>query len=359
MAPAAHPFRPVWAGPHGSEGMRRTNAATARMSFRQRHYLKLLDFSGHEIRELLELSRHLKWARKSGQEVSRLGGKAIALLFEKDSTRTRCAFEVAAIHQGAQTSYISSGSHFGKKESVADTARVLGRMFDAIAFRGFSQETVEGLARHAGVPVYNGLTDEFHPTQVLADFLTMQEHNACSLGEQTLVYLGDGANNMGNSLMVGAAKVGMDFRMACPEGLRPEPALIDACQAIASGTGARLSFHDDPHEAVRGADYLYTDVWVSMGQSEELWEQRISALKPYRVTMDLMRATGKRDTKFLHCLPAFHNSDTEVGAQLGERHGLNGIEVTEEVFESEQSLVFDQAENRLHTIKAILVATLV
>lgn len=346
-------------GPPGAEGMRWASAATAGMSFRQRPFLKLLDFSSHEIQKLLELSRHLKWARKGGQEVPRLRGKAIALLFEKDSTRTRCAFEVAAIHQGAQTSYISGGSHFGKKETVADTARVLGRMFDAIAFRGFSQKTVEGLARHAGVPVYNGLTDEFHPTQVLADFLTMQEHNVRPLAQQTLVYLGDGANNMGNSLMVGAAKVGMDFRMACPEGLRPESALIDTCLAIASGTGARLSFHDDPYQAVRGADFLYTDVWVSMGQPEELWEQRISALKPYRVTMDLMRATGKRDTKFLHCLPAFHNSDTEVGAQIAGRHGLDGIEVTEEVFESEHSVVFDQAENRLHTIKAIMVATLV
>lgn len=328
------------------------------MGFRQRHYLKLLDFSSSEIHELLQLSRHLKWARKSGQEAPRLGGKAVALLFEKDSTRTRCAFEAAAIHQGAQTSYISSGSHFGKKETVADTARVLGRMFDAIAFRGFSQETAEELARHAGVPVYNALTDEFHPTQVLADFLTMQEHSLRPLREQTLVYLGDGANNMGNSLMVGAAKVGMDFRMACPKGLRPDETLIETCQVLGSETGARLSFFEDPFEAVRDADYLYTDVWVSMGESEELWEKRIEELRPYRVTMELLTASGKPDTKFLHCLPAFHNADTEVGAEIAARHGLDGIEVTDEVFESEHSVVFDQAENRLHTIKAILVATL-
>jgi ornithine carbamoyltransferase len=330
------------------------------MTFRQRHFLKLLDYSGSEIGQLLELSRHLKWARKSGQEVPRLAGKALALLFEKDSTRTRCAFEVAAIHQGAQVTYLggAGGSHFGKKETVADTARVLGRMYDAIAFRGFGQEMVEELARHAGVPVYNALTDEFHPTQILADFLTMIENSPKPLPEQTLVYLGDGANNMGNSLMVGAAKLGLDFRMACPKALRPDETLIETCQMLGAESGARLSFHDDPFEAVEGADFLYTDVWVSMGQPEDLWKERIEQLKPFRVTMELLAATGKRHSKFMHCLPAFHNSSTEVGAAIAERYGLDGVEVTDEVFESDQSIVFEQAENRLHTIKAILVATL-
>jgi ornithine carbamoyltransferase len=328
------------------------------MRFRQRSFLKLLDFSSSEIHHLLQLARQLKWARHSGQEVPRLQGKTVALLFEKDSTRTRCAFEVAAAHQGAQTSYLGLGSHFGKKETVADTARVLGRLYDAIAFRGFHQETVDELARHAGVPVYNALTDQFHPTQILADLLTMSEHCPLPLARQTLVYLGDGANNMGNSLLVGAARLGLDFRMASPPELRPEAQLIETCQALAAQSGARLSFHDDPEEAVRGADFLYTDVWVSMGEPPELWEQRIKLLQPYRVTARLMAATGKRESKFLHCLPAFHNDATEMGAEIARRYGLQGIEVTEEVFESEQSVVFDQAENRLHTIKALLVATL-
>ncbi len=329
------------------------------MNFRQRHFLKLLDLSASEIRDLLELSRQLKWARNARQEQPRLAGKTIALLFEKDSTRTRCAFEAAAVHQGAQVVYLGSGgSHFGKKETVADTARVFGRMFDALSFRGYKQSVVEELARHAGIPVYNALTDEFHPTQILADFLTMSEHNPRPLAQQSLVYLGDGANNMGNSLMVGSAKLGLDFRMACPPSLRPEAELIATCQTLAKESGARLSFHDDPYEAVKGADFLYTDVWVSMGQPEALWEERISLLKPYRVTADLMAATGKPESKFLHCLPAFHNADTEVGAAISEKFGLDGIEVTEEVFESPASVVFDQAENRLHTIKAIMVATL-
>jgi ornithine carbamoyltransferase len=329
------------------------------MTFRQRHFLKLLDFSSGEIADLLELSRQLKAARKAGREMPRLAGKRVALLFEKDSTRTRCAFEAAAAHQGAQVSYLGpSGSHFGKKETVADTARVLGRMFDALAYRGHAQETVEELARFAGVPVYNALTDEFHPTQILADFMTMLEHNPRPLREQSLVYLGDGANNMGNSLLVGAAKLGLDFRMACPAALRPEPALVESCQALAARTGARLSFHDDPFEAVAGADFLYTDVWVSMGQPESLWEERIELLRPYRVSMDLMVATGKAESRFLHCLPAFHNSQTEVGKAICDRFGLDGVEVTDEVFESPRSVVFDQAENRLHTIKAIMVATL-
>ena len=329
------------------------------MSLRHRHFLKLLDISREEILELLEIARRSKQAQHSGQETARLEGKAIALIFEKDSTRTRCAFEVAAIHQGARTSYLgAAGSHFGKKETVADTARVLGRMYDAICFRGYEQDTVEELARHAGVPVYNALTDRFHPTQILADFLTMSEHCAKPLSQQTLVYLGDGANNMGNSLMVGAAKVGLDFRMACPDGLRPESSLVDACQELASSSGARLGFYDDAFAAVKGADFVYTDVWVSMGQPEALWKERIAALTPYRVTAELMAASGDQQTKFLHCLPAFHNADTEVGAAIARDYGLNGVEVTEEVFESDRSVVFDQAENRLHTIKAILLATL-
>ena len=329
------------------------------MSLSQRHFLKLLDFTAAEIGEFLRLSKSLKEQRKSGTETPRLPGKAVALVFEKDSTRTRCAFEVAAIHQGAGTSYLGvAGSHFGKKETVADTARVLGRMYDAIVYRGYAQQTVEELARHAGVPVYNALTDEFHPTQILADFLTMAEHCDKPLKEQTLVYLGDGANNMGNSLMVGSAKLGLDFRMACPLSLRPTAELIETCQSLAGQSGARLTFHDDPREAVRGADFLYTDVWVSMGQPESLWDERIDLLRPYRVSMDLMHATGNPDAKFLHCLPAFHNLHTDVGQAIFERHGMNGIEVSEEVFESARSVVFDQAENRLHTIKAIMVATL-
>lgn len=329
------------------------------MSLRLRHFLKLLDHPPEEILELLESARQLKQARRSARETTRLEGKAIALIFEKDSTRTRCAFEVAAMHQGARTSYLgAAGSHFAKKETVADTARVLGRMYDAICFRGYEQQTVEELACHAGVPVYNALTDQFHPTQILADFLTMSEHCAKPLSEQTLVYLGDGANNMGNSLMVGAAKVGLDFRMACPEGLRPESSLVALCQKLAASSGARLRFYDDAFAAVEGADFVYTDVWVSMGSPESLWKERIASLTPYRVTAELMAASGNQQTKFLHCLPAFHNADTEVGAAIARDYGMNGVEVTEEVFESDRSVVFDQAENRLHTIKAILLATL-
>lgn len=330
------------------------------MPFRNRHFLKLLDYSPAEISDLLELSRRLKWAHRSGQEIPRLTGKAIALIFEKDSTRTRCAFEVAAIHQGAQVTYLGpSGTHIGKKETVADTARVLGRMFDAIQYRGYGQEKVEELARFAGVPVYNGLTDEFHPTQILADFLTMTEHCHKPLSKQTLVYYGDGANNMGNSLMVGSAKMGLDFRMACPAELRPEEALVETCQALAAESGAQLGFFDDPVEAAMDADFVYTDVWLSMGEPAEKWAERVELLKPYRVTSEIMNATANPEAKFLHCLPAFHNSETEVGAKIKEQFGLEGMEVTEEVFESPQSVVFDQAENRLHTIKAIMVASLV
>ncbi len=329
------------------------------MGFRNRHFLKLLDFSASEISELLEIAKFLKTARRSGQERPCLQGKAIALIFEKDSTRTRCAFEVAAIHQGAQVTYLGpSGTHIGGKETMADTARVLGRMYDAIQYRGFAQERVEELARFAGVPVYNGLTDEFHPTQILADLLTMLEHCPKPLSEQSLVYLGDGRNNMGNSLLVGAAKMGLDFRMASPETLRPDESLIETCQVFASESGAQLRFFTDPEEAVSGADFVYTDVWLSMGQSSSLWTERVEMLRPYRVTSALMNSTGNQQAKFLHCLPAFHNSATEVGEKIREQFGLEGMEVTEEVFESLDSVVFDQAENRLHTIKAILVATL-
>ena len=329
------------------------------MSFRNRHFLKLLDFSPAEIGDLLDLSERLKWAQKSGQERPCLQGKAIALIFEKDSTRTRCAFEVAAIHQGAQVTFLGpKGTHLGSKETVADTARVLGRMYDAIQYRGFGQERVEELSRFAGVPVYNGLTDEFHPTQILADFLTMREHCEKPLREQTLVYLGDGANNMGNSLMVGAAKMGLDFRMACPDSLRPDEALVETCQALAAESGAQLRFFADPTEAVAGADFLYTDVWLSMGQPKEMWAERVAQLKPYRVTSELMSRTGNDRCKFLHCLPAFHSAETTVGASIKEQFGMDGMEVSNEVFESGQSVVFDQAENRLHTIKAVMVATL-
>ncbi len=324
-----------------------------------RHFLKLLDFSATEIHEFLETAHTLKTERQRGEEFPRLQGKALVLLFEKDSTRTRCAFEVSAIHQGAQCSYLgSSGSHMGKKETVADTARVLGRMYDGIAYRGFAQETVEELARYAGVPVFNALTDEFHPTQVLADFLTMSEHCEKPLGEQSLTYLGDGSNNMANSLMVGAAKLGLDFRLASPHGLRPEPKLVAVCEELSKKSGARIQFFEDAKEAVLGADFLTTDVWVSMGQSEELWAERIEALRPFRVTSELFVATENSQARFLHCLPAFHDDRTEVGRKIHEKFGLNGIEVTDEVFESSRSVVFDQAENRLHTIKALLVTSL-
>ena len=324
-----------------------------------RHFLKLLDFSQEEVNYLLRLSARLKSARKNGQEVAHLQGKVIALIFEKNSTRTRSAFEVGAFHQGAHTSYIGpTGSHIGYKETPADTARVLGSMYDAILYRGHGQEIVEALAAHAGVPVYNGLTDEFHPTQVLADFLTMSECCPKPLSQQTLAYLGDGANNTANSLIVGAALMGLDLRLACPPELRPEQSLVETCQALANESGGSISLYDCAQEAVKGADFLYTDVWLSMGQAEEEWERRVELLKPYRVDSQLMEATGHPQAKFLHCLPAYHNSGTPMGAKFYEEHGLLGIEVSEEVFESEASVVFQQSENRLHTIKALMVATL-
>lgn len=328
-------------------------------NLRHRHFLKLLDFEPAEIGFLLKLSADLKTARYAGTEQPLLTGKSVALIFEKASTRTRCAFEVAAYQQGAHVTYLGpTGSHIGNKETMKDTARVLGRMYDGIQYRGYGQERVEDLAAHAGVPVWNGLTDQFHPTQILADFLTMQEHNPRPLSQQSLVYLGDGNNNMGNSLMVGSAKMGIDFRLAAPKGCQPSDEMIATCRQLAEATGARLTVTEDPAEAVRGVDFLYTDVWVSMGQPDSLWEERIRLLKPYQVNQELMAATGNPQAKFLHCLPAFHNRDTSVGAEVYEKYGLDGMEVTEDVFESPASIVWDQAENRLHTIKAVMVATM-
>jgi ornithine carbamoyltransferase len=328
-------------------------------NLRNRHLLKLLDFTPQEITFLLQLAADLKAAKYAGIETQRLKGKNIALIFEKDSTRTRSAFEVAAFDQGAHVTFIGpTGSHIGYKESMKDTARVLGRMYDGIEYRGFSQENVDILAQYAGVPVWNGLTDEFHPTQILADFLTMQEHSHKPLSEVAYCYLGDSGNNMGNSLMIGAAKMGMDVRLAGPKDCWPKPEMIETAQAIAQETGAHITVTEDAQVAVRGCDFLYTDVWVSMGQPTELWDQRIQQMQPYQVNSNLMQATGNPQVKFMHCLPAFHNTETKVGKEIYENHGLESLEVTEEVFESKASIVFDQAENRMHTIKAVMVATL-
>lgn len=328
-------------------------------NLRNRNFLKLLDFTPEEIKYLLDLSKELKTAKYAGTETQRLKGKNVVLLFAKDSTRTRCAFEVAALDQGAGVTFIGpSGSQMGKKESMKDTARVLGRMYDGIEYRGFGQEIVEELGAHSGVPVWNGLTDEFHPTQVLADFLTIMEHTDKQLSEVTLVYLGDARNNMGNSLMVGSAKMGMKFRAVAPKNLWPNEELVKKCKEIAKETGAVIEFTDDPVEGVKGADFLYTDVWVSMGEPEAVWEQRINIMKPYQVNMEMIKNTGNPNVKFLHCLPAFHNRETTVGEEIFQKFGLEAMEVTDEVFESSHSIVFDEAENRLHTIKAIMVATL-
>ena len=324
-----------------------------------RSVLKLLDFSPDDIRFLLKLAAALKQAKYGGYEEQRLKGKNIALIFEKDSTRTRTGFEVAAYDQGAHVTYLGpTGTQIGKKESMKDTARVLGRLYDAIEYRGFGQEQAETLAAFAGVPVYNGLTDEFHPTQVLADFLTMREFTRKHLSQIAFAFLGDAANNMGNSLLTGAALIGMDVRLAAPKACWPDAALVEESRKIAEMTGAKITLTEDPMEAVRGCDFIYTDVWVSMGEPDSVWEERIKLLTPYRVTSDIMRASGNPHTKFMHCLPAFHNRETEIGEQIFRRYGIESMEVTEEVFESEASVVFDQAENRMHTIKAILVATL-
>jgi ornithine carbamoyltransferase len=308
---------------------------------------------------MLDLSADLKKAKYAGTEQHRLTGKNIVLLFAKDSTRTRCAFEVAALDQGAHVTFIGpSGSQMGKKETMKDTARVLGRMYDGIEYRGFGQEIVEELGKYAGVPVWNGLTNEYHPTQILADFLTMMEFNDKPLRNISFAYLGDARNNMGNSLMVGAAKMGMDFRGIAPKELHPSQELIDTCTEIAKETGAKITITDDVAEGVKGVDYLYTDVWVSMGEPEEEWKRRIEMMKPYQVNMDMVRATGNPNVKFMHCLPAFHNRDTIVGEEIYQKFGISAMEVSEDVFESPYSIVFDQAENRLHTIKAVMVATL-
>jgi ornithine carbamoyltransferase len=326
---------------------------------RGRHLLKLADYSPEEITYLLDLAAELKAAKKEGREEQKLAGREIALIFEKDSTRTRCAFEVAAYDQGAHVTFIGpSGSHMGHKETVKDTARVLGRMYDAIEYRGFGQETAEELARWAGVPIYNGLTDEWHPTQILADFLTFREHVPKELGDVVFCYLGDARFNMADSYLIGAAKLGMDFRIASPKSLWPREEIVELARSIASETGAQITITDDVAEAVRGCDVLLTDVWVSMGEADEVWAERIELLKPYQVNADALSATGNPDVKFMHCLPAFHNTETEVGKEIFEKFGMESLEVTEEVFESPASLVFDEAENRLHTIKAVMVATL-
>ncbi|MFB7461655.1 ornithine carbamoyltransferase [Streptomyces sp. NPDC056188] len=324
-----------------------------------RHFLKELDFTEEEFRGLVGLAAELKAAKRAGTETPYLRGRNIALIFEKTSTRTRCAFEVAAADQGASTTYLDpSGSQMGHKESVRDTARVLGRMFDAIEYRGDSQDTVEELAAHAGVPVYNGLTDDWHPTQMLADVLTMTEHCAKPLSETVFAYLGDARFNMGNSYLVTGALLGMDVRLVGPKSYWPAQAVVDRARELAASSGARITLTESLEEGVRGADFVATDVWVSMGEPKEAWDERIEALAPYAVTMDVLRATGNPDVRFLHCLPAFHDLGTEVGREIYERHGRTSLEVTDEVFESAHSVVFDEAENRLHTIKAIMVATL-
>jgi ornithine carbamoyltransferase len=328
-------------------------------NLRNKSFVKLLDFTPKEIKFLLDLSVDLKKAKYGGYEQPRLKGKNIALIFEKASTRTRCAFEVAAFDQGALVTYLGpSGSQIGKKESMKDTARVLGRMYDGIEYRGFAQTTVEELAEYSGVPVWNGLTNEFHPTQILADFQTMMEHSDKPLHQISFCYLGDARNNMGNSLLVGAAKMGMDFRAAAPKSVQPSEELVAQCREIAKETGAKITITDDVDEAVKGVDFLYTDVWVSMGEPDEVWKERIELLKPYQVNMDVVKKTGNPKVKFLHCLPAFHNRETTIGEEIYQKFGLDGMEVVEDVFESEHSVVFDQAENRLHTIKAVMVATL-
>ncbi len=328
-------------------------------NLRNRNFLKLLDFSPKEIEFMLKLSIDLKAAKYAGTERQTLKGKNIALIFEKASTRTRCAFEVAAHDQGASVTYLGpSGSQIGKKESMKDTARVLGRMYDGIEYRGFAQATVQDLGDYSNVPVWNGLTNEFHPTQILADFMTMIEHSDKPLNQIKFAYMGDAQNNMGNSLMVGAAKMGMDVRLVAPESVQPEDELVAQCKKIAKETGAKILITKDVAKGVKGVDFIYTDVWVSMGEPEEVWKERIELLLPYQVNKKVMKLSGNKNVKFMHCLPAFHNRETIVGEEIYQKYGLDGMEVTEEVFESEASIVFDEAENRLHTIKAVMVATL-
>jgi ornithine carbamoyltransferase len=328
-------------------------------TLRGRHFLTLADYTPDEIVYLLDLAAELKQAKREGREEQQLVGKNIALIFEKDSTRTRCAFEVAAYDQGAHVTFIGpAGSHMGHKETVRDTARVLGRMYDAIEYRGFGESIADELAEHAGVPVYNGLTNEWHPTQILADFLTLREHLSKPLGEVVFCYLGDARFNMADTYLVGGAKLGMDVRIAAPNALWPTDEVVLATREIADDTGAEITITDDVQEAVEGCDVLLTDVWVSMGEPAEAWAERIELLKPYQVNAETMALTGNPDVKFMHCLPAFHNTDTSVGEDLFEQYGLEALEVTDDVFESPASLVFEEAENRMHTIKAVMVATL-
>ena len=335
------------------------NSITMSINLKNRSFLKLLDYTPEEISYLLDLAAELKQAKKDGREVKHLTGKNIALIFEKTSTRTRCAFEVAAYDQGAHVTYLGpTGSQIGVKESMKDTARVLGRMYDGIEYRGFAQKTVEELSEYSGVPVWNGLTNEFHPTQILADFLTMKEHAGKPLREVSYAYLGDARFNMGNSLLVGGAKMGMDVRIVAPKALQPAAELVEECKRIATKTGARITVTDNVDEGVRGCDFVYTDVWVSMGEPVEVWKERITLLKPYQVNASLMERTGNPDCKFMHCLPSYHNLETQVGRDVHDKFGLDGVEVTEDVFESSASIVFDEAENRMHTIKAVMVATL-
>ena len=332
---------------------------SAVIDLRGRHFLNLADFTADEILYLLDLSASLKAERKEGREEQRLAGKEIALIFEKDSTRTRCAFEVAAYDQGAHVTYLGpGGSHMGHKETVKDTARVLGRMYDAIEYRGFAETTAEELARWAGVPVFNGLTDEWHPTQILADFLTFREHSTKPYEEMVFCYLGDARFNMADTYLIGGAKLGMDVRIASPKSLWPSDDVQKLARSIAAESGAKLALTESVADAVKGCDVLLTDVWVSMGEPDDVWAERIKLLLPYQVNAEAMRLTGNPDVKFMHCLPAFHNTDTQVGKEIREKYGLDALEVTEEVFESPASLVFDEAENRMHTIKAVMVATL-
>ncbi len=328
-------------------------------NLRNRNFVKLLDFTPKEIKFLLELSADLKKAKYAGTEQKTLDGKNIALIFEKASTRTRCAFETAAYDQGAKVTYLGpTGSQIGKKESMKDTARVLGRMYDGIEYRGFGQPIVEELGKFAGVPVWNGLTDEYHPTQILADFLTMMEHSDKPLHQVSFAYAGDARNNMGNSLMVGAAKMGMDFRAVAPKQMWPDEELVKECREIAKETGATITLTESVDDGVKGVDFVYTDVWVSMGEADDVWKDRIAMMIPYQVNAEMMKKTGNPNTKFLHCLPAFHNRETIVGEEIYQKFGVEAMEVTDDVFESPASVVFDEAENRLHTIKAVMVATL-
>ena len=328
-------------------------------NLKNRHFLTIHDFTPKEVLYLLDLARDLKRAKYAGVEVQRLRGKNVALIFEKDSTRTRCAFEVACYDQGANVTYLGpSGSQIGKKETMKDTARVLGRMYDAIEYRGYGQAIVEELAKWAGVPVYNGLTDEFHPTQILADLLTMREQSDKPLSQISYAYLGDARNNMGNTLMLGGALMGMDVRLGAPKHLWPVDELVAKANELAAASGGKVTLTEDPKAAVLGVDFVHTDVWVSMGEPDSVWAERIGLLLPYQVNAALMAATRNPKAKFLHCLPSFHNRDTKVGEEIFRKFGIDAMEATDDVFESPASVVFDQAENRLHTIKAVLVSTL-